>query len=114
MAGRGATVLAWQVPPAGTGAQHPEDAIEGAPVVGPGAATLLGGWQQWRNQFPLVVSQFSFHDPSLPSQRLGRSLGHIYEFWDWFINKTLYRNTLPFAKIFKRIVGIERVPRHGE
>jgi hypothetical protein len=53
--GRG-SIPSGEVPPSGAGAQHPENTIDGFPVVGSRPASLLGQWEQWSNQLPLVVS----------------------------------------------------------
>jgi hypothetical protein len=86
VAGGPAAVLWWQVLPASAGAKHPQDTIQGTPVIGSGSTSAFMLREQRSNQPPLLVSQlFILHLKPL-IQRLkvefrlsSRFLGLVYK-----------------------------------
>ena len=57
--GRGSAIAAREVGPAGSRAEHPEDAIDGASIIHPRSAAALTWWEQWRENRPLLIGQVS-------------------------------------------------------
>lgn len=75
------TVSVGQVVPRRAGAQNPQHAIEDHAPVAPRSAPAVGshriGWQDGRDEFPLLVSQFPTQDRSIHPPMLADRLGHL-------------------------------------
>ena len=67
-ASHGTAVLSRKIPPAAARAQHIQDTIDGAPVIGSGTPPPLRRWQPRLYQFPLGIAQFLLHrsTPHIP------------------------------------------------
>jgi len=67
-----------------TGAQNPQHAVEDRAPVAPRSAAAVGshrtGWQEGRNEFPLLARQFPTKDqrihPPMLADRMGYLLSH--------------------------------------
>lgn len=70
-----------QVVPGRAGAQNPQHAVEDRAPVAPRSAPAVGshriGWQDGRDEFPLLVSQFPTKDQSIHPPMLAHRMGHL-------------------------------------